>query len=110
MKDLKVFVSYRIDKDAEKIGDESFLPVLCGSVFSDKKTGFYRDDNGENISEKRLSYCELTVQYWGWKNIKADYKGLMHFLTRFILNQRKKEITVVFRRNFTQKKYKKNMG
>ena len=79
MKDLKVFVSYRIDKDAEKIGDESFLPVLCGSVFGSEKVGFFRDNDGENISDKRLSYCELTVQYWGWKNTKADYKGLMHY-------------------------------
>lgn len=41
--------------------------------------GILGDDTGDNISEKRMSFCEFTVQYWAWKNVKADYYGLCHY-------------------------------
>jgi len=37
-----------------------------------------RDDTGETISEKNPGYCELTVQYWAWKNLKCDTCGIFH--------------------------------
>lgn len=37
------------------------------------------DNTGDNISEKRLSFCEYTVMYWAWKNVKSDYYGLCHY-------------------------------
>ena len=36
----------------------------------------YRDNIGNNISEKNSTYCELTAQYWAWKNdTDSDYIG-----------------------------------
>lgn len=78
--DIKIFVSHRIDMDSETIDDLLYIPVRCGAVY-DKREGITMlgDDTGDNISEKRNSFCELTVQYWAWKNIKADYYGFCHY-------------------------------
>ncbi|MCL2520819.1 MAG: DUF4422 domain-containing protein, partial [Spirochaetaceae bacterium] len=47
---------------------------------------------GDNISEKRLSYNELTVMYWAWKNVKADYYGLCHYRRYFSFNSQANQI------------------
>lgn len=57
-----------------------FVPVQVGAFHAKKKIDGMRQDNeGENISEKNPNYCELTAQYWLWKNIEADYYGLCHY-------------------------------
>lgn len=78
--DIKIFVSHRIDQDSETIDNPLYIPVRCGAVYDDREgITMLGDDTGDNISEKRMSYCELTVQYWAWKNVKADYYGLCHY-------------------------------
>ena len=59
----------------------SFLrPIQVGTAFSDVSLDMLHDDIGANISEKNRSYCELTAQYWAWKNDNdADYYGFWHY-------------------------------
>ena len=43
----------------------------------------FHDDEGENISAKNPMYCELTTQYWAWKNVDAEYYGFCHYRRYF---------------------------
>lgn len=78
MADIKLFVCCH---HPHKVSEHPLLvPVQVGTALSDTRfDGFFHDDTGENISKKNRSYCELTAQYWAWKNVEADYYGLFHY-------------------------------
>lgn len=77
---IKIFVSRRIDVDSVVVENPLFIPVRCGAIYDTTKNSPYSgDDSGDNISRKRMSFCEFTVQYWAWKNVSADYYGLCHY-------------------------------
>lgn len=80
MSKIKIFVSHRIDLSAQTIDNPLFVNIRCGAVF-DKRTNIdmQGDHTGNNISCKRQSFNELTVHYWAWKNVDADYYGLCHY-------------------------------
>lgn len=82
-KKIKIFVSHRIDQISETINNPLYINVRCGAVYDKRKPEEYGnmlgDDTGKNISELREKFCELTVQYWAWKNEDADYYGLCHY-------------------------------
>ena len=78
-KDIKIFVSHRIDLDSETIDNPLFVPVRCGAVYDKRENiTMLGDDTGDNISNKRNFLGEFTVQYWAWKNIDTDYYGFFH--------------------------------
>ncbi len=78
MADIKLFVCCH---KLELIPKHPLLfPIQVGAFLADKHFRDYlHDDTGDNISEKNGSYCELTAQYWAWKNVKADYYGFFHY-------------------------------
>ncbi len=78
--DIQIYVSNRIDLRSEQIPNPLYRPMRCGAVFDpENASGLPGDDTGDNISERRSSFSEFTVQYWAWKNADADYIGLCHY-------------------------------
>ena len=91
MTNIKICVSHRIDLDSTVIKNDIFLPVYCGAIYKKDEwdKNVIGDNTGDNISEKRDSFCELTVQYWAWKNLEADYYGLCHYRRYLSFSNRK---------------------
>lgn len=80
MPDIKIFVARRIDVDSEYINSSVYFPMRCGAIFDNSLSPSCDGDNtGDNISQKRMSFCEFTVQYWAWKNYEAEYYGMCHY-------------------------------
>ena len=81
---VKICVSHRLNIDSYVVSSEIITPVLCGAVYDKEHIKKMQGDNqGNNISEKRINLGEFTVEYWMWKNIKADYYGLCHYRRYF---------------------------
>lgn len=62
--------------------DSVYLPLHVGAE-GKEQFGFTPDNTGDNISSKNPYYCELTGLYWAWKNLDADYIGLVHYRRYF---------------------------
>ena len=85
--------------------NDIFLPVQAGAEISKKELqipgyNLLKDDYGDNISLKNKSFCEMTVIYWAWKNIKnlfpnLKYIGLNHY-RRFFAFDKKRSIVDLY--------------
>lgn len=79
---IKIFVSAH--KQATFPEGNSIVPVQVGAAQATTRfTNTLHDDEGENISVENPRYCELTAQYWAWKNADADYYGFCHYRRYF---------------------------
>lgn len=78
----KVKIIVATHKKYKMPDDELYLPVQVGSE-GKENLGYQVDNNGENISNKNATFCELTGLYWAWKNLDADYIGLCHYRRHF---------------------------
>lgn len=74
---------YRLPKDS------AYVPVQVGRALHKPLEGIQGDNTGENISEKNPNYCELTALYWAWKNIDAEWLGLVHYRRYFVTKNSK---------------------
>ena len=90
--------------------EPTFVPPLCVPVLGGAKTkepidGVLSDDgvNG-SISEKNPYYCELTVQYYAWKNEQADYYGFCHYRRFFSIDGAQKKPYLAFKGDLPPKK------
>ncbi len=71
-------------------GGAKIKPIPVGSIPD------YGD--GGSISEKNKEYCELTVQYYAWKNEDCDYYGFCHYRRFFSFYEGTKKPYLVFGR------------
>ena len=62
--------------------DSLYVPVFVGAA-GKEDIGYVRDDTGDNISALNNEFCELSGLYWAWKNLDADYIGLVHYRRYF---------------------------
>lgn len=78
--DIKLIVAahkpYRMPEDPV------YFPVHAGAE-GQPDLGYVPDNSGDNISIKNSTYCELTALYWAWRNLRADYIGLVHYRRHF---------------------------
>ena len=84
MEECKTKILVVTHKPDKVYSDNVYIPIQVGKVLSHCDLGFQGDDTGDNISEKNPIYCELTAQYWAWKNLKdVEYIGLCHYRRYF---------------------------
>jgi len=63
-------------------------PIHVGRALSVNSLYEINDADGENISAKNPEYCELTAQYWIYKNdFDSLYIGLMHHRRHMIFSK-----------------------
>lgn len=77
-KKISIFVACH--KPVYVLDNPLLLPIQVGAALAKERIpGMLYDDAGENISNKNPLYCELTAQYWAWKNVDSEYYGFFHY-------------------------------
>ena len=87
---VKILIPYNKIKKIV-LSNDVVLPVQTGCSNTDELfSDMFRDNDGENISDKNPKYWELTAQYWAWKNYdkigNPDYVGFMQARRHFIFD------------------------
>ena len=66
MNDLELYCMCLYDDHLENVNALGYIPVGLGK--NKFRTGWLRDNQGDNISHKNLYYGEYSFYYWFWKN------------------------------------------
>ena len=93
MSSIKIFVTHISNREDAVINNSLLVDVIAGADYQTKPIPetWVTDNTGDNISKKNKSYCELSTQYWAWKNIEADYYGFCHYRRFLLLSDKKYE-------------------
>lgn len=75
--------------------DKTYEPILVGAIDNKISWDGLKDDEGDNISSKNTSFCELTGLYWIWKNTYESWVGLCHYRRYFCKHLIMKKKTVL---------------
>ena len=91
--DLNVWVLTH-KKNKYDLNDANHINLQVGAAISNEHIYDYRDNIGENISEKNPIYLETTGHYCVWKNFNTSkYVGFEHYRRHFDLS--KKDIETI---------------
>ena len=87
--DIRIFLSYH--NNFQRLKSDILTPIHVGrAIASDEVieqiSDIMGDDTGDNISDKNQTFCELTAQYWAWKNTNYDYTGFLHYRRHLIFS------------------------
>ena len=78
MEQVKLYVSCH--KPFDIPAHPLLFPIQVGAAQAKERfDGMLSDAEGDNISAVNSQYCELTAQYWAWKNDAADWQGFFHY-------------------------------
>lgn len=80
--DVRIIVTTHKDVVVPK--SEILQPIQVGPGNKSNRFDWaLHDDEGDNISDKNPMYCEITTQYWAWKNTTSPYIGFCHYRRYF---------------------------
>ena len=93
---IKIYIATQADQNFPK--NKNYIPLIVGK--SDQMIdGGLNDSVGDSIAEKNKFYCELTGQYWIWKNDhESDIVGLCHYRRFLWVNDIRRRLC---KKNFT---------
>lgn len=85
-----------------EISKKYFFPIQVGKELTNMDLGINTDNDGDNISIKNKTFCELTACYSAWKNHNHEYVGLMHYRRiftegHFIVNKNLSKLKYYFK-------------
>lgn len=83
-KNTKIAVCYYMRQN-NYIQNESCIPLQLGYEETKDNLEIQRDDSLENRGNKHWLYSEYSGVYWLWKNVDADYKGMLQHRRFFSL-------------------------
>ena len=95
MNEYKVKIIIATHKKYQMPSENMYIPLHVGAEgkkdLNDKELnlGYIKDNTGDNISNLNSCFCELTGLYWAWKNLDADYIGLVHYRRYFSMEKKK---------------------
>jgi lipopolysaccharide biosynthesis glycosyltransferase len=91
MKNIKIFITHTPNKENRLIELPIIQNIIAGADYQIDSVPDHMllDNTGDHISSKNKSYCELTTQYWAWKNQECDYYGFCHYRRLFSFNEEK---------------------
>ncbi len=85
------FIMVCAHKPGAFLSHPPYVPIHAGkAIASVEIPGTIGDDTGDHISARNPWYCELTAQYWAWKNLpkSVKYVGLCHYRRYFDFKRR----------------------
>ncbi len=83
---IKLFVSHH--KPFHQIDLPGYTPIQVGKEKATHQLNMIGDNTGDHISSLNPYFCELTAQYWVWKNVRADHVGFCHYRRFFNIGSR----------------------